>query len=234
MGGDAYYQILTNTEVDGASYPASPNPAPQSFPISDGNVADWKFAAEAGGTIVGDYRPLPGTVSLGPKKITGNLILDNHQILILTGTVWVQGYIDVSNGASISLHPDYDRNSGVILADKWIQVGNNGVFSGSGNEDSFLLMISSAGCRGGTQTADCADNNSSILLSNNVNSTIFYAPNGLIHLNNLVEVKEAAGYMMHLSNNSEIDYESGLANALFSNGPSGAWSAVRGTWQESR
>ena len=111
---------------------------------------------------------------------------------------------------------------------------NNGVFSGSGNEDSFLLMISLASCRGGTQTADCADNNSSILLRNNVNSTIFYAPNGLIHLNNLVEVKEAAGYMMHLSNNAEVDYESGMANAQFSNGPAGVWAAVRGAWQESK
>lgn len=232
VGGDAYFQVLTDTEVDGVEHSGSPDPALQPFPISDGNVADWKLAAEAGGTIVGDYHPLPGEVMFGPKKITGNLILDNNQILILTGTVWAQGYIDVSNGASIRLHPDYGRNSGVILTDKWMQIGNNGVFSGSGDEDSFLMMVSLANCRGGTQTPDCAANNSAIILHNNVNSTIFYAPDGLIYLNNLVEVKEAAGYMMHLSNNTEVDYESGLANALFSNGPSGAWTAVKGTWQE--
>ena len=229
---DAYFQTLSNTTVHGTQHSGSVDPPTQAFPISDGNIAEWKQAAEAGDPVIGDFHPSIGETRLGPTKITGNLILDNHQILILTGTVWVQGYIDVSNGGSIRLDPDYGRNSGVIIADKWMQMSNNGVFDGSGDPDSFLMMASLANCRGGTQTADCAANNSSIILHNNVDSTIFYAPNGLIYLNNLVRVKETAGYMMHLSNNTEVDYESGLANALFSNGPSGAWTAVRGTWQE--
>ena len=231
---DAYFQTLSNTTVGGTQHPGSADPPTQAFPVSDGNIADWKQAAEAGGTVIGDFRPSAGETRLGPKKITGNLILDNHQILILTGTVWVQGYIDVGNGGSIRLDPNYGRNSGMIIVDKWAQISNNGAFSGSGDEDSFLMMISLTNCRGGTQTPDCATNNSAIVLYNNVDSTIFYAPNGLIYLNNLVEIKEVTGYMLHLSNNTEVDYHSGLANALFSNGPSGAWSAVRGTWQESR
>ncbi len=229
---DAYYQVLTDTTVGENQYPGSADLPIQAFPVSDGNIAEWKQAAEAGGTITGDFHPAAGETRLGPKKITGNLILDNNQTLILTGTIWVQGYIDVGNGGSIRLDPDYGRNSGIILADKYIQVSNNGVFGGSGDPDSFLMMVSLANCRGGTQTPDCASNNSAVVLYNNVDSTIFYAPDGLIYLNNLVEIKEATGYMLHLSNNAEVDYESGLANALFSNGPSGSWSAVRGAWQE--
>lgn len=230
----AYYQTLINTTVGGSQYPASPDPALQPFPISDGNVADWKQAAEAGGTVTGDFHPSVGETYFGPKKITGNLILDNNQTLILTGTLWVQGYVEVSNGAAIRLHPDYGRNSGVILTDKWMQMSNNGVFSGSGNPDSFLMMVSLASCRGGTQTSDCATNNSAVVLYNNVDSTIFYAPNGLVYMNNRAEVKEVTAYALYLSNNAEVDYHSGLANAQFSNGPSGAWVAVRGTWQEKK
>lgn len=233
IGADAYYQNLILTTVGGVKYPNSPDPGPQDFPISEGNLSDWKQAAAAGGTIAGDFHPAGGDIiTLGPKKITGNLLLDNNQTLIITGTVWVQGNIDISNNGTIRLDAGYQENSGIILADGWMHLKNNGSFSGSGDDHSFLILISLAPCQGGEQTPSCANHNAAVDLHNNVDSTIFYAPRGLVYLHNRVEVQELTAYKIHLSENTEIDYESGLASVFFTNGPGGAWQAVKGYWQE--
>lgn len=233
VGGDAYFQVLTNTTVNGVQHPGSADPAPQDFPISNGNISDWKNAALAGGIIEGDFHPeAEKTVTLGPKKIIGNLILDNKQTLILTGTVWVQGYIKVDNNAAIRLDSGYGSHSGVIVTDSWIHLDNNGVFGGSGDFDSYLTLVSLAACPGGEQTPACTNHNAAVDIHNNVDSTIFYAPFGLVYLHNLVRLKEVTAYKIHLSQNVEITYESGLASATFTNGPAGAWQAVAGFWQE--
>lgn len=233
VGGNAYYQALNDTTVIGTKFPSSPDPGPQSYPISEANLTDWKAAAAVGSEISGDYHPgKDEIVFLGPKKITGNLILDNGQTLILTGTIWVQGHVEISNNASIRLDADYNDKSGLLLADGWLHLDNNGSFFGSGQPNSYLMLISLADCRGGDQTPACTNHNAAVDLHNNVDSTVFYAPNGLVYLHNRVKVKELTAWKIHLSQNTEIDYETGLANASFTNGPGGAWQAVRGTWQE--
>lgn len=233
VNGDAYYQALADTIVIGSKFPNSPDPGPQSYPISAANIANWKAAAAAGNTIEGDFNPSDWSItSLGPTKINGNLIIDNGQILKITGTVWVTGHIEIDNLAIIILDPKYEDNSGVILTDGWIHVSNNGLFLGSGHVNSFIMMVSLSPCKGGDQTPACADHNAAIDIHNNVFSTIFYAPEGLIYLHNRVTIKEAVAYKLQLSQNTEVDYESGLAQASFTNGPGGSWQAVKGYWQE--
>lgn len=220
--GDAFYQTVTNTVVLGTSNPGSPNPAPEDFPISDGLVEQWKQAAEAGGVIAGNYEPGGAASSLGPKKITGDLILDNGHILTLTGTIYVTGNVDIKNNASIVLDVGYGGSSGVIVADGWIHAQNNGIFQGAG-PNSFVMVLSTA--------AGGGDHDSAIDLHNNAEGAIFYAKNGLINLHNNVAVEQLTGKKIHLSNGATLTYNSGLANVNFSSGPGGSWVFSPGSWR---
>ena len=135
------------------------------------------------------------------------------QLLTLTGTVWVQGTIDISNNAKIKLHSSYGDTSGVILSDGTIHLSNNGEFSGSGITGSYLMFLSTASGGG--------HHDSAIDLHNNAAGVIFYAGNGMIWLHNNVSVVELVGKKIHLENNAQLVYEQGLQNAKFSAGPSG-------------
>jgi len=216
--GDAYYQTISGSTVNGTSYPGSPNPALENLPISDSNIADWKVEAEAGGVIEGNYTIDAGEEeSLGPKKINGNLTISNGGQLTITGTVYVTGTINFYNNAEAKLGDNYGANeSGVLFADGAINISNNGIFTGNG-ANSYILVLT-------TKTGDA------IGLSNNSDGAIFYASQGTINISNGVTIKGATGYKIALSNNASILYEEGLASTKFSSGSGGAW-MING-WQE--
>lgn len=219
---DAYFQIINNSTVLGTQFPSSPVPTPQPLPISSQQIQLMKDDAAAGGTINGDFNPSGGTVSLGPIKITGNLTLDNNEILTVTGTIWVQGNVTIDNNATIRLSPSYGANTGVILSDGWMHFSNNGTLMGSGNQTSFIMFLSLA--PGGSHHGSAID------LHNNAAGAIFYAANGLINLHNGVTAQELTAKSIHLDNNAVITYSSGLATTLYSSGSGGTWSIKRGTW----
>ncbi len=221
--GDAYYQIIDHTTVSGQSFPASPDPATTDFPISANQITEWKEDAEAGGTIIGDYQPPDDTtVYLGPKKITGNLILDNGQTLILTGTIYVEGYADIGNGAAIQLSPSYGSASGMLISDNWMHFENNGVFQGAG-AGSYLMLISLA--------AGGGHHDSAMDLHNNVTGVLLFAPNGFVNLHNNVRVTQLTAKKIKLNNGVVLTYDTGLSNVNFSSGPGGSWEFLPGTWR---
>src|SRR3989344_2775994 len=110
--GDAYVDICDNSSITGTLYanskisctqdsyvtPLSPPIDPISLPIAEEQIDAWKQEAEAGGVINGNYE-LSGsqTASLGPTKIVGSLTLENLAQLMVTGTLWVTGNINVKN-----------------------------------------------------------------------------------------------------------------------------------------
>lgn len=219
--GDAYYQTLTNTTVTGTLHAGSPDPGPVNFPISSAQIDEWKDAAAGGQTIVGDYNPEDGaTISLGPAVITGNMYLDNGQTLTVTGTIHVQGSIEIDNNANVRLDTGYGAYSGVIIADGTIHVRQNGSFQGSG-PGSYIMMLSTAS--GGGHHGSAVD------LHNNATGVIVYAPNGLIYLHNNVQVTELTGDSIQISQSAELIYEQGLQSAVFSSGPSAGWQFEKGS-----
>lgn len=219
--GDAYYQSLTDTVVTGTLHAGSPDPGPIDFPVSDAQIDDWKDAAAAGGTIVGDYRPADGSsVTLGPTVITGDLLLNNGQTLTVTGTIHVLGNIDIDNNAQVRLDAGYGTYSGVIIADGTVHVKNNAVFQGAG-PGSYVMIITTAA--GGGHHGGAVD------FHNNATGLIMYAPNGLIYLHNNVQVTELTGHSIHLSQGAVLQYEQGLESAVFSSGPAGAWIFDKGS-----
>lgn len=251
IGIDAYANTVNNSTVTGNLYcqtgsgnnkacdTSQPDPSPLNMPISEGNIAQWKDDAAAGGVITGNCGDggvagcniLSGdTLSLGPKKIVGNLTLTNDRILNLTGVLYITGNVNISNNATIKCDISYGTDSCMLLTDGYFDINNNGYVLGSGQAGSYALVVSTiSGCNGGSGTG-CASGYSGINLGNNVTSGIFYTTNSMILISNNVDVKAVVGYKLELSNNAYIKYEQGVADTTFSSGPGGGWNVK--SWKE--
>ncbi|OHA28579.1 MAG: hypothetical protein A3C08_02395 [Candidatus Taylorbacteria bacterium RIFCSPHIGHO2_02_FULL_47_18] len=235
IDGDAYYQTISGTTVGGALHPGSADQATSSLAISDEQIAEWESDAAAGGTI---SSPCPykitDTATLGPKKIACDMeISGNGYALTLNGPLWIVGNLTISNGPTIKVASSLGGASVPIIADKpsnqttssKIELQNSAVFQGSGSTDSYVLMIShnKSAKQGGSETA--------IDLKNSIDGDLLvYAPHGEVLIQDSVNVKEASGYRIRLKNSAEVIYETGLANLIFTSGPSGGYMIE--SWKE--
>lgn len=234
VAGDITYVTggeIVSCPADGSQYQQASPIASADMPISQEQIDDWKQAAQGAGIIAaGNYTPDANTTqTIGPGVITGNMILGNNTTIILTGTVYIQGHVDIQNGSSIQLSSTYGPSSGVLLADGWIEISNNGTFSGSGQANSYVLILSTSACDG-TAGGDCSSSDAAIDIHNNATGVIFYAANGLLYLHNNVNLTQGTAWKIFLDNNAIVNYEIGLQNALFSGGPGGGYSID--SWKE--
>ena len=238
IGGNAYYKSITTSTVTGVSNPGSATPPYVPLPISSSTITQWKSDAAGGGVISGNCGSAGNAacntfpLSIGPKQINGNLSVDGT--INVTGTLYVTGNISFTNGKTIQCAFAYLGNSCVVIADGYINVANNALILGSGTSGSFLMMLSTLkGCTGAGSGAQCIANNSAISISNNVSGALFYTTDSLIDISNNAVVTAVVGYMLSLSNNTEIKYDSSVANMSFrpsTVGVTGAWNANR--WNE--
>lgn len=242
--GDAWAHSVTNSNVQGTIYcqtgsgnnkacnTSRSDPTSQTFPISDANINQWKAEAGAGTVISGNYTPSSSPVNLGPARITGNLITNNDQIINVQGTLWIEGNLVLGNGTHISLDPAYGTGSGVIVVDGYMSINNGVVFSGSGQTGSYLMTISTNDCNGvGSPSGKaCTSSNSAVDLLQTSQNIIVYAQNGQISVYNNASAYQVTGYKIHLNNNANIVYQTGLADVNFVSGP-GAGFTIR-SWKE--
>lgn len=239
--GSAYYQTIDSTSLDFLNNPSNPtcpdpltsgnanpdssDPPLQNMPISDSNINQWKQDATNGGVYPGDLT-VNANMSYGPQKIDGNLIMtSNNKTLTVTGTIYVTGYIDITNGSRIRCDVSYGLSSCIVMADKWIHIENNGIFQGSGQPGSYIMILSDSNCDG-SFSANCTHHNAAMDLHNGATGAIFYANDGLIYLHNGVEVTELTARKIYLNQGAIIRYEQGLVNSSFSSGPGGSWEVI--------
>jgi hypothetical protein len=240
VGGDAYYQTISDSTVTGTSYPASPTPPYVPLPISTTTLAAWRGDAIAGGTINGscgagglpECNTLP--LTLGPKKINGNLIVDGGndptKILTVNGTLYVTGNVVIKNQGRIKCALAYLENSCVIITDGYVNVNNNATLAGSGVPGSFLMLVSTKkGCLG-ESSPSCSVNGSAIAIENNVDGALFYTTDSLIDISNGAIVTAVVGYMMQLQNNTKIIYDASIAKLSYV--PAGIYTT--GQWSPGR
>lgn len=227
--GDAWANTISGSSVAGTKYckvgtgcnTTREDPTAQAYPISNGNITDWKATAEEGGIIQGN-QDIESATTLGPKKIIGDLNVKNT--LNLSGTLWVTGNFVVDNKANVKLFSGYGSNSGIIIVDGKIILGNGATFSGSGvATSSYVMTISTYSSPGG-------DDDFAIDTENHVGAVILNAQNGIIHFKNHASAKAVTGRKIIMDPESSIIYDSGLIDINFSSGPSGAWSID--SWQE--
>lgn len=206
--GDAFaVGTVSGVSVSGTTLTGQ---ASQAFPIIDTQIEGWKTEATAGGTV--GSQDFDGTNNtLGPKKISGNLELDNNAKLTVTGTLWVTGNLVLANGAEIKLSSSYGSGDGVIVVDGVSTLSNSAQFNGSGTTGSYIMLLSTN------------NTSSAIVLQNNAGAVILYAPNGTVKLSNNAGVKQISAKTIELQNNATITYESGMVNSAFTSGPSGGY-----------
>lgn len=234
VGADAYYQTISGTTVGGISHPNSSDQSVADMPIPDTQIEEWKSEAVAGGTHTS---PCPysisGTVSIGPKKINCDLYIDGSDVLTLNGNVWVSGSIYISNTADVKINPSLGDKTIVMIADKatnrtsssQIYLSNSVEFFGTGSDKSYVLLVSQ------NNSAETGGGNSAINVANSATGKVLlYAPHGMIYLSNSISIKEASAYKIQLANSANVLYETGLANLLFTSGPSGGYSID--SWKE--
>lgn len=226
--GTLTYVSTTGGEVEncaaGVLIKSQPNEIlPKDLPISQNQIDQWKTDAENGGIIIGDYTLSDNFQELGPIKIEGNALIDNNAFLNMKGTLWITGDLRIDNGSTIELDFNaYGANSGVMIVDGKIKIKPNTHLKGSGEDGSYLLLLS---------TSDSLDDlNPALEVDNNTDAAIFYANQGLVVIRNNVQVREITGYKVILDNNAEVQYESGLENASFSSGTGGTWEVS--SWKE--
>lgn len=235
IGVDAYVDICENngTNITGVlhannanncnygSLTASELPVnPVPLPIADSQIDAWRVEA-ANSQIINNNFVIDNstTQSLGPAQIMGSLTVKKNSTLNVTGTISVFGPIIFENGSTVKLDNFYGYYSGVIISSNTINVKNGSLLEGSGQEGSYLLVVSTM-----------PYNSSSINVDNNAFGAIFYTNNGGITLSNNTGVKAIIGYQITLNNNAEVTYESGLSNVLFYSGPGGGWKVEN--WEE--
>ena len=205
--------------------------SPEELPVSAGQIQSWKNEASCNNDpsciFSGDYIITEGTTeNIGPRRIEGSLILENNATLKMTGTIYVAGVtsnIILNQNSTVELDPNYYGSlSGLIIADGKIDVENNATIQGSGQEGSYTMLIS--------LDFSLDENNAAIDVKNSAMGAVFYTVNGVMRLRNNMKIREATGYKIHLDNNAEIEYETGLEEATFTSGPGGSWEVV--SWRE--
>lgn len=234
IDGDAYYVSISDTTVSGTLHPGSPDQATSSLPISGEQITEWETLAASGGTI---SSPCPYTIesdtTFGPKKIACDLEITGDPTVTLTGALWVNGDITVKNTAILKVASSLGASSVPVIADNpsnqttssKISLENSVQFQGSGSGSSYILFVSQnkSAEQGGTEKA--------IVAKNSVDGDLLlYAGHGEIQLENSIDAKEVSAWRIRLKNAAEVLYESGLANLLFSSGPSGGYTFDK--WRE--
>ncbi|MFZ2500828.1 MAG: hypothetical protein WAW90_02450 [Minisyncoccia bacterium] len=213
----------TNCSVGGIKYPNSADAVAQPMPISDTQISDLEATATAGGVTAGPYT-INGTTTLGPQKINGDLTVNGT--LTLSGVVWVKGNITFANNSKLKVSATTGNDGAILIADfpgsettkGIVSIANNTIVSGNGSSGSYPMILS-------TNSGSTA-----ITLRNNADSAILYASRGTVVVNNNAEVSQVTAYGVSMSNNTEVEFKSGLQDASFSNGAGGSWIILSGTY----
>lgn len=223
--GDAYYQAISDSNVQGELFPGSEDPPPKTFPISEGNITDWKEQAEGSGVEVGDKYIDQDDCPLTweSKKIVGDVYFNSNCTATFKSPLWITGNLNLNSNITLKLHPDFGASSGVVIVDGIVEVNSNNKLEGTGVGNSLVMALSTYDSRSNDVAA--------IKIISNGNTGVFYADKGIIEPGSNNTFKELTGWKIRLATNSIINYEQGLSSTLFSSGPSGSYSLVKGTYQ---
>lgn len=224
IGNDAFYQTKINTTVAGTSFPGSTVPAPKVFPISDANIAEWKDQADGEPDGTASTGSITSCVSsLGPIKVQGDVNLNSNCNITINSPVWVTGNLTLNSNNRLKLNSSYGSTSGVIVVDGQVTLGSNNKLEGTGTGSSILMVLSNYDSR--------TNGISAIIVNNEGNNGVYYAKDGIIEPGNKNDYSELTAWGIKLINNSTLNYLTGLSSTLFSSGPSGSFSVIKGSYQ---
>jgi Tfp pilus assembly protein PilX len=203
-----------------------PDPTPQPLPLSDANIQEWKDDAAVGEPISGDYHVGYAGATLGPKVITGNLLVDGGGTLTGSGTLYIHGTITLTGGGKVKLAVSYGSSNGVIVSDGRVTLDGGSSFSGSGESGSYPFVITTSAC----PVASGCGGNDAISLSGGAGTVALIAQEGNVLINGGSALKAVTGKQITMSGGATLIYDSGLVNANFTSGPGGSWEYQPGSY----
>lgn len=221
---DAYYQSISNSTVSGNSFPNSADPAPKVFPISEANIIEWKDLAD-GVDGANSRGPINGCVStLDSVKVLGDVDFGSGCRITLKSPIWVTGNLTMNSNNIFTLDSSYGTASGVLVVDGKVTLNSNNHLNGTGQGSSLLMILS-------THDSLASGLDDAVTVNSNGNTGVYYASKGIISPGTGNSFKELTAWGIKLINSSTINYETGLSSTLFSSGPSGSYSLVKGSYQ---
>lgn len=236
--GDAWSYEINNSIVQGTMYckigsgnnkacnTIRPVPLQQPWPISDGNIEDWKAEALAGGSTSTVSINSSGIYDIGPIKINGDLSIGAGATLNLNGPVYVTGDISVGGNGLIRVNPALNSKSIVLISDGKISAQGGGAFGGSGLTGSYIFLITTSTCPNG---AGCS-NKAAVSVSGSTGAVVINAQKGTVDFSGGSGARQVTANKIIMGGSSTIVYETGLLNPTFSTGPSGSWKID--SWKE--
>lgn len=247
-GMDAHYNVrigtLAQNPVGGTRYTPVTNQPIVDLPITDATIEEWKEAIEDYGTVITSSNPLcsSGTytidtnVTIGYLKVECNLDIRKtgaSTIVTLDGPIWVSGNLSFTQGPTLRVDLSLGRRSVQMIADNEsnrltssrIEVRNATTFSGSGDDRSYIMLLSM------NESASLSGTQIAIDVAQSANGDVLvYSGNGLVEIGNNIDLREVTAYKIDVANGSSVTYESGLASLLFTAGPGGGYTLE--DWQQ--
>lgn len=218
----AFYQIKNHISY-ASDHPNSTDPLPQSFPISEGNIAQWKQQAQDSGIFTGNINNCPLTLPAG--KYVGTIRLPYNCHTTIVSPVWITGDLDVQERVQIKLDSGFGPSSGVMMVDGFIELDKDSQAIGSGTPGSYLILLSNFNSR------DDNEHRYAINVKREGNTGVLYSNLGSIRLSKDNHITSITGWKVNATRDVIIEYDQGLAGTFFSFGPSGSYSLVKGTYQ---
>lgn len=212
----------------GGNYQIAPAPNPVALASVDADF--WKAKAVAGGVWVGTCNVLAtdgsdctqGTSQLGDLHITGDLNVPSGADFTLTGPVWVQGDISISQNNNLFTDETVGKDSVVIVASdpdnplvKGRVTTSSNVTFNRNSQGAGLIFISE------NINDDCAVSPAADITSNTA-TVVFVALDGCINIGSNSVISGVLGKKVHVSNNSTISYDPNLAQAIVGS-DTGGW-----------
>jgi len=206
---------------------------PADPPITDAQEQAWVDEATAGGNcqnlswcspyldvngnfILSGTVPTDPVVFQGPVKISGDFTVQNQRKLTIGGAVYVTGAILIQDYAEIRVDESFGEKSGVIISDGTVEVLNRSGLFGTSDPKSYLVVLSRHPSLGEGEPA-------AVEIHDRAEGAVFYAAHGAVEITNTVKLHTVYGHKVIIKDNSLIEYEEGLKNLLFSEGPTGSY-----------
>ncbi|HMQ02110.1 MAG TPA: choice-of-anchor R domain-containing protein [Candidatus Doudnabacteria bacterium] len=224
VSGPLYCQ--TSSHTNKACNTSRSNPPPQPMPLSENNILDWKNEAEAGGVTTGNVNVGWAGATIGPRKITGNLTVNGGGTLVVAGTLWIEGNISLSGGGKIVLSPSYGPHSGAIVTDGYVSLAGGSDFAGSGTPGSYPFLITTSAC----PVAVGCNGNDAISLSGGAGTVALIAQNGNVLINGGSSLRAVTAKQITMTGGATLVYDAGLVSDVFSSGPGGSWTIIKGSY----
>jgi hypothetical protein len=158
-----------------------PNPNPETLNIPQASIDAVKNEALSGGVIEGDVTVETGeNLTIGPKKVNGNIILKQGSSITLTGSLWVSGSVsspnfstDPDNGLVTSINVVDSAKNYAIISDDYIALRDGKVRTfGVGK----ILLLSTA-----TEDSTSTDSPPIELADGDYSDVIAVAPIGYVN-----------------------------------------------------